>query len=123
MKPLNILVAEDNTVNQLIVRGMLVKLGHNITMVENGKLAVEKLQTSEIDLILMDCHMPEMDGFLATQTIRANPKFKNLPIIAMTATEIAEEKDRCVQVGMNDFLAKPLTMATVEAVLRKYMKV
>ncbi|MFV8249848.1 response regulator [Bdellovibrio bacteriovorus] len=123
MKPLNILVAEDNTVNQLIVRGMLVELGHNITMVENGKLAVEKLQTSEIDLILMDCHMPEMDGFLATQTIRANPKFKNLPIIAMTATEIAEEKDRCVQVGMNDFLAKPLTMATVEAVLRKYMKV
>ncbi|MFV3408935.1 response regulator [Bdellovibrio bacteriovorus] len=123
MKPLNILVAEDNTVNQLIVRGMLVKLGHNITMVENGKLAVEKLQTSEIDLILMDCHMPEMDGFLATQTIRANTKFKNLPIIAMTATEIAEEKDRCVQVGMNDFLAKPLTMATVEAVLRKYMKV
>lgn len=123
MKPLNILVAEDNTVNQLIVRGMLVKLGHNISVVGNGKLAVEKLQTSEIDLILMDCHMPEMDGFLATQTIRANPKFKNLPIIAMTATEIAEEKDRCVQVGMNDFLAKPLTMATVEAVLRKYMKV
>ncbi|MFV8258235.1 response regulator [Bdellovibrio bacteriovorus] len=122
MKPLNILVAEDNTVNQLIVRGMLVKLGHNITMVENGKLALEKLQTSEIDLILMDCHMPEMDGFLATQTIRENPKFKNLPIIAMTATEIAEEKDRCAQVGMNDFLAKPLTMATVEAVLQKYSK-
>ncbi|WP_041577844.1 response regulator [Bdellovibrio bacteriovorus] len=122
MKPLNILVAEDNTVNQLIVRGMLVKLGHNITMVENGKLALEKLQTSDFDLILMDCHMPEMDGFLATQVIRENPKFKNLPIIAMTATEIAEEKERCAQVGMSDFLAKPLTMATVEAVLQKYSK-
>ncbi|AFY02266.1 sensor/response regulator hybrid [Bdellovibrio bacteriovorus str. Tiberius] len=101
---------------------MLVKLGHNITMVENGKLALEKLQTSDFDLILMDCHMPEMDGFLATQVIRENPKFKNLPIIAMTATEIAEEKERCAQVGMSDFLAKPLTMATVEAVLQKYSK-
>ncbi|AHZ85153.1 Chemotaxis protein CheY [Bdellovibrio bacteriovorus] len=122
MKPLHVLVAEDNTVNQLIVRGMLVKLGHNITMVENGKRAVAELQVTAFDLILMDCHMPEMDGFLATQTIRANPKFKALPIIAMTASEIAEDKDRCVQVGMTDFLAKPLTMATLEAVLRKYSK-
>lgn len=118
---LNILVAEDNPVNQLIIRGMLAKLGHDFTVVENGKLAVEKMTEGDFDLVLMDCHMPEMDGYLATQMIRQNPKFANTPIVAMTASAMDDEKDRCLQVGMNDYLAKPLNMATVEAVLQKYM--
>lgn len=118
---LNILVAEDNTVNQLIIRGMLAKLGHDFTVVENGKLAVEKMAEGDFDLVLMDCYMPEMDGYLATQMIRQNPKFANTPIVAMTASAMDDEKDRCLQVGMNDYLAKPLNMAMVEAVLQKYM--
>ncbi|UYL09424.1 ATP-binding protein [Bdellovibrio sp. SKB1291214] len=118
---LHILVAEDNPVNQLIIRGMLAKLGHEFIVVENGKLALEKANEDDFDLILMDCHMPEMDGYLATQKIREIEKYANVPIIAMTASAMADERERCLQVGMTDYVAKPLSLATVEAVLQKYM--
>ncbi|QDK37375.1 ATP-binding protein [Bdellovibrio sp. NC01] len=118
---LNILVAEDNPVNQLIIRGMLAKMGHGFTVVENGKLALEELENAKYDLVLMDCHMPEMDGYLATQKIREMQKFKSTPIIAMTASAMSDEKDRCLQVGMTDYIAKPLNLATVEAILQKYI--
>lgn len=118
---LNILVAEDNSVNQLIVRGMLTKMGHEITVVDNGNLVLQELEKNSYDLILMDCHMPEMDGYLTTQKIRENKKFANIPIIAMTASAMSDEKDRCIQVGMNDYIAKPLSLPAMEALLQKYM--
>jgi signal transduction histidine kinase/CheY-like chemotaxis protein len=118
---LHILVAEDNPVNQLIIRGMLAKLGHEFIVVENGRLAVEKINEDDFDMVLMDCHMPEMDGYLATQKIREIEKYAHIPIIAMTASAMADEKARCLSVGMTDYVAKPLNLATVEAVLQKYM--
>lgn len=118
---LRILIAEDNPVNQLIVRGMLAKLGHEFTVVENGKLAVEEIEKNQYDIVLMDCHMPEMDGYTATQMIRANPQYNHTPIIAMTASAMADEKERCMKVGMNDYISKPLNLSTVEAVLQKYI--
>lgn len=118
---LNILIAEDNPVNQLIIRGMLVKMGHEFTVVENGKLAVDEMNAAKYDLVLMDCHMPEMDGYIATQKIRENPRFRTTPIIAMTASAMADEKEHCLRVGMTDYISKPLSHATVEAVLQKYI--
>ncbi|WP_413560605.1 ATP-binding protein [Bdellovibrio sp. HCB209] len=118
---LNILIAEDNPVNQLIIRGMLAKMGHEFTVVENGQKAVETILEDDFDVVLMDCHMPEMDGYLATQKIREIDGYKNIPIIAMTASAMSDERDRCLSVGMTDYIAKPLNLTTVEAMLQKYM--
>ncbi|WP_413294643.1 response regulator [Bdellovibrio sp. HCB185ZH] len=116
-----ILAADDNPVNQLILRGLLARLGYEFTIVENGHFAVEAAQSQSFDLILMDCHMPEMDGYLATQKIRGISSYAEVPIIAMTASGLTDEKERCLQVGMTDYIAKPLDVVKIEAVLRKYI--
>jgi CheY-like chemotaxis protein len=118
---MKILVAEDNPINQLLLRGMLTKMGQEFTIVDNGGFAVEAAHSQSFDLILMDCHMPEVDGYLATQKIRALSGYAKTPIIAMTASGLADEKERCLQVGMTDYIAKPLNPILVEAVLRKYI--
>lgn len=122
MKTWKILVAEDNTVNQLIVREMLQRLGYDFVLVENGKLAMLALQQQNFDLILMDCYMPEVDGFTATEMIRKELKNKDLPIIAMTALETPAEEAKCREVGMTDYLPKPLSLPSVESLLNKHLR-
>ncbi len=103
-----ILIVEDNEVNQKVATGLLKKLGFtDIKIAENGQIAVDMIQEEDFDLILMDCHMPVMDGYQATETIRQLPKGKNIPIIAVTANIMNEDKQRCFDCGMNDFLTKP----------------
>ena len=106
-RSLRVLVAEDNPVNQQVAVAMLVKRGHEVHLVDNGREAVSAVRERDYDLVLMDIQMPEMDGFEATQAIRAMPKAKDLPIIGLTAHALPGERERCLSRGMTEYLAKP----------------
>ncbi len=120
-----ILLVEDTPVNREVAIGMLEILGHRIQAVENGRLAVEAVTRERFDLILMDCQMPEMDGFTATGAIRtqerAAPDCPHVPIIALTANAMEGDRARCLAAGMDDYLAKPFTMAQLSAVLTQWL--
>lgn len=105
----NILVAEDNSINQMLTVRILQRQGHTISVANNGLEAVEATKKESFDLILMDIQMPEMDGMLATQTIRslAGPN-SNIPIIALTANAMAGDRERYMEVGMNYYISKPI---------------
>ncbi|WP_296255184.1 MULTISPECIES: hybrid sensor histidine kinase/response regulator [unclassified Pseudomonas] len=102
-----ILLVEDNPVNQLVAKGMLSKLGCEVVVSSHGAEALQQLERSRFDLVLMDCNMPVMDGYEATRLIRQSGKWPDLPIIALTANAMPEEREHCKQAGMNDYLAKP----------------
>jgi CheY-like chemotaxis protein len=119
-------VAEDNPVNQLVVQGFLKKRGYNVRLVTNGLAALNEYQRdpSATQLILMDCEMPEMDGFEATRQIRRLERQNNLPavpIIALTAHILDEHRQHGVDSGMNDFLGKPLDSAKLYSTLETYL--
>jgi CheY-like chemotaxis protein len=119
-----VLVAEDNRVNQRVIVRLLEKLGCSVDLAENGKVSVQMALASPYDLILMDYHMPEMNGADATMAIRAairaGPDEKHLPIIALTASVMEWEETRCIQAGMDDFLRKPVRLSDLERVLEKW---
>lgn len=122
-----ILVAEDNPVNQLVVQGFLKKRGYNVRLVTNGLAALNEYQRDPgaTQLILMDCEMPEMDGFEATRQIRRLERQHNLPavpIIALTAHILDEHRQHGVESGMNDFLGKPLDSAKLYSTLEAYLQ-
>jgi len=104
---LRILVAEDNPVNQQVAQRMLDKRGHHVVIVGNGAEAVEAVRQDRFDVVLMDIQMPELDGMAATAAIRSDPAYESLPIIAMTAHALQEERSRFLSAGMNDHIAKP----------------
>ncbi|MET3922743.1 response regulator [Arthrobacter sp. UYEF20] len=117
-----ILVVEDNEVNQLVARGMVAKLGYQVDLVEDGSQAVAATGKVRYAAVLMDCHMPVMDGFEATGAIRARDgNGRRLPIIAMTAGALDEDRDRCSTAGMDDYLSKPVDLAKLEAVLARWI--
>ena len=102
-----ILVVEDNPVNQLVARGMLAKLGCSVQVADHGAQALELLDRGQFDLVLMDCNMPVLDGYATTQRIREQPRWAHLPVVALTANALPEERERCRVAGMDDYLAKP----------------
>jgi CheY-like chemotaxis protein len=106
-----VLVAEDNEINQFAAVRMLEKLGYSVEIAANGREAVELAERSEFAAIFMDCQMPELDGYEATAAIR-DREFdgRRTPIIAMTANTMAGDRERCIAAGMDDYLAKPLSM-------------
>ena len=118
-----VLLVEDNLTNQLMATAMLKNLGLDWTLAENGAQAVEMLQHSGFDLVLMDCQMPVMDGFEATGIIRKLPggRVGMLPIVALTANTMQGDEQRCLAAGMDDFLAKPYTLATLRAMLARWL--
>ncbi|MEI8313787.1 MAG: response regulator, partial [Verrucomicrobiota bacterium] len=120
---LRILVAEDNTTNRIIAIKMLGKLGHAAEAVGNGKEAVESLKRMPYDLVLMDCQMPDMDGFEATRIIR-NPasgvKNPKIPIIALTAHAMKGDRELCLEAGMDDYLSKPVSPQDLASALDRW---
>lgn len=106
---LRVLVVEDNPVNQLVLKGLLKKQGFDVFTADNGAQAVELVKSTQLDVIMMDCQMPVMDGFEATRQIRALPSPGNqIPIIAVTANAMSQDRERCLQAGMNDYTSKPI---------------
>ncbi len=108
---LKILVAEDNPVNQRVVARMLDRLGHQHDLVEDGEAAVRSAQSSDYDLVLMDCQMPRMDGFEASVQIRTLPGARGrVAIVALTASAMSDVRERCMAAGMNGCLSKPIRL-------------
>lgn len=116
-----VLVAEDNPVNQRVVVGLLAKLGCEAVVVPDGAKAIAASQAGRFDAILMDCQMPEVDGFEATRQIRLDPTGQT-PIIALTAGALDGDRQRCLDSGMNDYLAKPVRLEELARVLSKWVK-
>jgi signal transduction histidine kinase/CheY-like chemotaxis protein len=117
-----VLIVEDDRVNQHVIRLMLENLGLQITVIDNGESAVELATRGLWDVVLMDCQMPGMDGYEATQRIRARLNGRRLPIIALTANAMAEDRAACTTAGMDDFLAKPVRRAELHACLEKWLR-
>ena len=119
----SVLVAEDNRANQLVIQGMLERLGCQVDIAVNGEEAIEKSGHKHYDLILMDCQMPAVDGFAATGAIRAREsEQKRIPIIAMTANVQEQDIQHCMEVGMDDFLPKPIKLDVLKLKLHKWLE-
>ncbi len=120
-----ILLVEDNRINQIVATKILTKLNLKADVAVNGIKALEKLNSASYDLILMDCQMPEMDGYETTKAIRegkAGIEHKNITIIAMTANAMKGDKRKCLNAGMNDYLTKPIEINTIHKKLSSWMK-
>ena len=126
---LRVLVAEDNQVNQRVAVAQLKKLGCSVDVVANGLEVLEALPRGKYDLVLMDCQMPEMDGYEATQTIRKRERDRSLPcrwsapmhVVAMTANAMQGDRGKCLAAGMDDYVSKPMRQAELRAALERYL--
>jgi PAS domain S-box-containing protein len=121
---LRILLAEDNITNQKVVMGMLSRLGLWVDLAQDGQEAVLALESNRYDLVLMDCQMPEMNGYEATRKIRDPDSAvldHHVPIVALTANAFQEDRELCLEAGMDDFLTKPLSMKTLTETLRNWL--
>ena len=117
-----VLLVEDNRVNQQVALGMLARIGCAVETAANGREALERLAAASFDVVLMDCHMPEMDGFEATAAIRAREAVggRRTPIVALTANAIEGDRERCLAAGMDDYLAKPIRLADLRRVVERW---
>jgi CheY-like chemotaxis protein len=104
------LIVEDNVTNQQIMAAMLAKAGYESDVAMNGVEALKALDQKAFSLILMDCQMPEMDGYETTRRIRQQEQYRNLPIIAVTANAFAGVREKCMECGMNEYLNKPVKL-------------
>ncbi|WP_026377215.1 PAS domain-containing hybrid sensor histidine kinase/response regulator [Aestuariibacter salexigens] len=122
-----ILLVEDNAINQEVAKAMLIDMGHSVTVVDNGRQAIEALSNNEnhFDVVLMDCQMPVMDGYETSRFIRSTENTninRDIPIIALTANALKGDKEKCVAAGMNDYLSKPIIATDLEQMLNTYLK-
>ena len=117
-----ILLVEDNLVNQKVATLLLKKLGFTPSIAGNGREALAAMAEKKYDLVLMDCLMPEMDGFQATRAIRNTPNHnQEIPIIALTANAFVQDREACLASGMSDYLVKPVREAELHAILKKWL--
>ncbi|MBY0573076.1 MAG: response regulator, partial [Undibacterium sp.] len=117
-----ILLAEDNEINQMVATELLISVGLTVEVAENGQIAFEKIILGIYDLVLMDMQMPIMDGVTVTKKLRAMDQFKELPIVAMTANISQQDREACVNAGMNDFISKPFEPTMLFEVLKRWLK-
>jgi len=123
---INVLIVDDNQINRLLLKKVMLKWGANADFAENGLQAVEKIENnSNYDVVLMDVYMPEMNGIEATQVIRAKsePYYQHLPIIALTASMLSTERSQIDDAGMNDYILKPFDPKNLYDKLSAYQKV
>jgi CheY-like chemotaxis protein len=121
-RPVRVLVAEDNSVNQRVASAMLQRLGIRADLVANGEEAVEALERMPYDLVFMDCRMPVMDGYTACRRIREREQGqRHTPVIAMTASVIQGDRERCLEAGMDDYLSKPVRLQELSAMVRRWL--
>lgn len=121
-RPLHILIVEDNNVNQLVMKKIVTSLGHQFTLAADGVEAVHAAQQQRYDLILMDCQMPNMDGFDATRCIRQEcPLNQATPIVAVTANAMEGDRQRCLDAGMNDYVKKPVKPVMIKQVIAQWV--
>lgn len=117
-----VLLVEDNEINRMVIVEILQQAGIRVEMAEHGQNALPLLAQNQYDCILMDVQMPVMDGYQTTQHIRQMPAYRQVPIIAITANALTENRNKCLAVGMNDFLSKPVRSSSLYEILRKWIK-
>ncbi len=116
---LRILVAEDNPNNRLVIESQLKRIGYAPDFASDGIEVLARMESGSYNLVIMDCQMPQMDGFEATRRLRLDPRFAQVEIIAMTANAMAGDRDRCFAAGMNDYLCKPVPVAELQAAIER----
>ncbi|MEK7264952.1 MAG: response regulator, partial [Pseudomonadota bacterium] len=122
LSPIQVLVAEDNIVNQMVIKSMLEKIGCEAIIASNGREAVDMYGAMKFDLVLMDISMPEMDGVEATAHIRKLQQISgsSTPIVGVTAHALAEDRQKCIDAGMDDYLPKPVKPDALRRVLERW---
>ncbi|MBV8644081.1 MAG: response regulator, partial [Candidatus Eremiobacteraeota bacterium] len=117
-----VLVVDDNAVNRKLTLQQLKRLGYGADVAENGRMAIDAVAERRFDLVLMDCEMPEVDGYTATRAIRASEATtgEHVPIVAMTANAMAGDREACLAAGMDDYLAKPVQLAELRDIVERY---
>lgn len=118
----HLLVVEDSEINQELVTELLEQNGLSLKIANNGQEALDRLKSEDFDGVLMDCQMPVMNGYVATQEIRKQPQFQQLPVLAMTANAMAGDRETALQAGMNDYIAKPISVENLFQVLSQWVK-
>ncbi|MGG2398755.1 7TM diverse intracellular signaling domain-containing protein [Pseudomonas sp. SH1-B] len=116
-----VLIVEDNAINQLVTRGMLLKLGYRVRTADNGAEALELLRDETVDAVLLDCQMPIMDGFATCRAIRALPGCAEVPVLAITAHSHSGDRERCLAAGMSDYMAKPVKFEELRVLLHDWV--
>jgi CheY-like chemotaxis protein len=116
----HILVAEDNVVNQRLAVRMLGKLGHTADIAPDGVQALNAINRKQYDLVLMDCQMPEMDGYEATRLLRKSGK--NVRVVAMTANAMQGDREKCLEAGMDDYVSKPIRLEELAAAIQRQLQ-
>jgi PAS domain S-box-containing protein len=120
-RDLQVLIAEDDEINCIVTQALLTKLGLRAAVAHDGREAIEMASAHDYDAILMDCMMPEVDGWQATRQIRATEDAGHVPIIAMTALSMPGDRERCLAAGMDDYMSKPVRLSTLDAVLHRWL--
>ena len=122
--PFNILLVEDNMINQKLAKKVMEKMGYEITIANNGLEALDYVKSGAYNLVLMDCQMPEMDGYEATGEIRKmSGNIRNIPVIAMTANAMEGDREKCLQAGMSDYISKPIKVQNLKDILIKWSSI
>lgn len=116
-----VLIVEDNAINQLVTRGMLLKLGYRVRTADNGAEALQRLHDESMDAVLLDCQMPVMDGFATCRALRQLPGCADLPVLAITAHSHSGDRERCLAAGMSDYMAKPVKFLELQTLLHDWV--
>lgn len=115
------MLVEDNPVNQTVIEAMLRSLGFTVSVATDGAQAVRSAESSDFEVILMDCRLPIIDGYEATRQIRCLPGRSDVPIIALTANALQGDRETCLSAGMNDYLAKPFKRNDLQQILQRWV--
>ena len=118
-----VLVAEDNPTSRMVTEALLKKLSCEVDVAVDGREALHKAKAHDYDIVFMDCYMPLMDGFQATQRIRRSPDTENVPVVALTASVTEEDRLRCLEAGMNDMVGKPVRISMLAKALERWVPV